>query len=250
MSKVFNELISPKEIFNRLIDDMKNWVNEKVIINQFQSYHNPQYQLKQLNKAHKTEDGSSLMHIAACHGYLKVIQEITEDRSNVNLKNNSNQTPLHVACLLGRLDIVKKLIDCDADIDAQDSRGNTPLKYACFNNETDTIKFIIGYGANVNLSSNTNWSPLHHACENGNEDVVEILLLNGANRKAVTKQGYSPLSIAQDYKKSQKILDMIEGKIVIDTKSTVLRLSQNGIFNISDKHETNNWNPKEITPNI
>ena len=74
-------------------------------------------------------------------------------------------TPLHLACLYSNTDIIEYLLEKDADVNLKDESGDTPLHIAC-DRETFTVstekivKLLVDNSADVNAVNNEKQSPL------------------------------------------------------------------------------------------
>ena len=64
--------------------------------------------------------GRSLLHQACCSGSVSLVQTlIREHKSNVNTRDDNNDTPLNVAALCGKTEVVQCLISdfgCDPNV--------------------------------------------------------------------------------------------------------------------------------------
>jgi hypothetical protein len=102
----------------------------------------------------------------------EIVNYLISKGADVNLKNNSGNTPLHIAlgaeCVLGgssvKPEIVDSLITNGADVNAKNWDGRTPLHVAvgrlCQINVLDSL---ITNGADVNVQDRSGNTPLHEA---------------------------------------------------------------------------------------
>jgi len=76
---------------------------------------------------------------------------------NVNVTNDSGETPLHIASKKGDLEIVKFLVEKGADVNAKDHDDEeaTALHIASFYGMADIVKFLVSKGADVNATNSS-----------------------------------------------------------------------------------------------
>ena len=98
-------------------------------------------------KNSKSEAGHSILHMAAGHGRLEVLQYFWEIgiQIDINVENNICSTPLHDAAYEGHLDVVKFLVENGAkiDVDAEDgTEYATPLGCANGRGHVEIVKYL------------------------------------------------------------------------------------------------------------
>ena len=124
---------------------------------------------------------------------------IANKETDVDLSNNSGETPLMIASISGNLPVVKSLV---LQRKAQINHiGWTPLHYACANGHLDIAQFLIANGASIDSLSQGNTTPLMMAVQSGNEVLVKLLLDKGADLQLRNSQGLSAIDIAAIYEK-------------------------------------------------
>ena len=124
--------------------------------------------------------GSSLLHLAALHGWMDVVIDlITKYKCDANYKDSWCRIPLHYASAGGHLEMVKYLINeqhCDP---MSKDTSNTPLHYACQYGHQNIVQYLINEQhcdpMSKDISNNT---PLRYACINGHVHIVQYLLSN------------------------------------------------------------------------
>jgi hypothetical protein len=82
---------------------------------------------------------------------------------------------------LRRAEEIEDLIQKGADINVKDETGETPLYRAVFNREMDAVKVLLAHGADVNVKENDGWTALMWAAYKGSKDIVQMLLEKGAD---------------------------------------------------------------------
>ncbi|MBI2774667.1 ankyrin repeat domain-containing protein [Candidatus Dependentiae bacterium] len=106
------------------------------------------------NPNHTDEDGRSALYQAAA-GSLDASEEsvkiLLDNGANANKKNtNHKDTPLHIAACCGSEKNVQELIAAKADVNAQDKWGHTPLREAIYCEHPERVKILLENGAIVN----------------------------------------------------------------------------------------------------
>ena len=97
------------------------------------------------------EVGNSALHLACANGHKDVVEFLLDAGADINLLNNSKNTPLHWACLLGRIEVVKLLC------------------------EWHTLKPDSGVKASTSLKNAFGRIPMEEALQSGQSDIAEYL---------------------------------------------------------------------------
>ncbi|GIY63342.1 ankyrin repeat and KH domain-containing protein 1 [Caerostris darwini] len=161
-----------------------------------------------------TEDGESLLSLAASSGYFELAQLLLAMKANVEDRGLKDMTPLMEAANAGHADIVKLLILHGADVNAQTSQekklkgtkvkypdltmkpqqeihsavpsivcpeGNTPLMFACAAGHEDIVRILLDAGARVEDHNENGHTPLMEAASAGHVEVAKLLVERGAS---------------------------------------------------------------------
>ncbi|WP_425385027.1 ankyrin repeat domain-containing protein [Wolbachia endosymbiont (group B) of Schoenobius gigantella] len=204
----------------------------------------------------RDNSGRVPLHCAASNGKLDIVKYfIDEEKVDVNVKDNNDDTPLHLAT--GYLDVVKYLISKGANINAKCKAGKTPLDIAAYQKLSDVVEYLkqtqldldkklliaakggdlnkaidlISKGANVNVKDNNDDTPLHLAV--GYLDVVKYLISKGANINAKCKAGATPLDIAAYQKLSDVVEYLKQTQLDLD-KKLLIAVKSGGLNKIID----------------
>uniref|UniRef100_A0A8C5WQ16 Uncharacterized protein n=1 Tax=Laticauda laticaudata TaxID=8630 RepID=A0A8C5WQ16_LATLA len=140
----------------------------------------------------------TLLHIAATHGHLEIIDYLISKGVKLEVKDNKGRTPLHRAAEKGHDKAVNRLLQAGANMYSLDQEGKTPLHLA-----------------NQNQHMHHNF--LHRAALKDDSDLVQVLLKNGALVDARDERGQTALSYAasQGHEKTVKVL--LEGGAKVDS---------------------------------
>ncbi|KAK3241953.1 hypothetical protein CYMTET_48323 [Cymbomonas tetramitiformis] len=104
------------------------------------------------------------------------------EKSGVNIEDNSKRTPLHWAAWKGHTEVVEALVKEGAEVDSRDYNKCTPLSWAARHGHEHVVEVLLKYGAMLDAVDEAKRTPLHWAAEKGHVNIVRILLLHGASK--------------------------------------------------------------------
>ena len=136
---------------------------------------------------------SSLLHLAALHGWMDVVIDlITKYKCDTNCKNSWDHTPLHYASIAGHMHVVRYFINeqhCDPM--TKDVQGKTPLHHACRYGHLNIAQYLINE-QHCDPMTKDAWdrTPLHSACINGHLNIAQYFI-NEHHCDPMTKAGVS-----------------------------------------------------------
>lgn len=116
-----------------------------------------------------------LIHMIATDGEAALLEELLED-TDVNAVTSSNETLLHEAAEHGHLSIIELLIRKGATLDLQDSKGHTALHRAASRGHTNIVSALIQAGAPIYTLDLQSKTPVHLAAENKHLSSVKVLV--------------------------------------------------------------------------
>jgi ankyrin repeat protein len=106
----------------------------------------------------------SVLHAAATHGDVKVVQWLVDQGADVNGVSDKNGcTPLHLAACTGHLEVLKWLVEQGADAKAVDAEGNNALHLAAVCGRVAVIEWLVGHGVDISLQNTEGITALQHA---------------------------------------------------------------------------------------
>ena len=97
----------------------------------------------------KNNNGSTLLHLAACLGNKDIVYLLLKNRVNLNLQNKQGQTPLHFAVYKNRKDIVYMLLNAGADRNIENYKGENVLYVAAIKKHSAIIKMLLPQYENI-----------------------------------------------------------------------------------------------------
>ncbi|CAK9293553.1 unnamed protein product [Gordionus sp. m RMFG-2023] len=162
----------------------------------------------------RTEDGSTLVHIASLSGHPDTAQLFLKKGVPLMMPNKSGAISLHSAARRGHNSMVKLLLDNGAKVDAMTNDRYTSLHIAVIYCKPDVVLTLLGYSANVNMKGGPDMeTPLHIAARvSEGERSADILIKSGANVNATQINGETALHIAAKFGNSRMINVLIAEK--------------------------------------
>ena len=82
-------------------------------------------------------------------------------------------TPIHIAAEHGYIKIIKSLIGCSYNPNIPDNDGETPIHWAAKFGKTEIVKILLEYTDNPNAPANKGRTPIYHAAEFGYRGCVQ-----------------------------------------------------------------------------
>ncbi len=116
---------------------------------------------------------------AACLGDLKLLQQLSKEEADVNLKTPGDErTPLMGAARRGYLDVMKALIALGANVNAK-AAGHTALTVAAEKGNAEVVRLLLDKGADVTARANGR-TALEITRTKGRKNIEEILRAHSA----------------------------------------------------------------------
>ena len=117
------------------------------------------------------KSGLPLLHLAASHGWKKIIIDlITKYKCVTNCKDSNGHTPLHYAASNNHLEVIRFLINeqhCDPMTKAKN--GDTPLHLACYYGHLNIVQYLLSTGKVDSQAKNKyGYTPVDYASQQDN----------------------------------------------------------------------------------
>ena len=123
---------------------------------------------------------------------------LASPKTNVEARNENDESPLMLAAIRGQRDLVHKLVARDADVNKP---GWTPLHYAASSTastgQVEIMKLLLDKYAFIDAQSPNGTTPLMMAAMYGTTASVKLLLDEGADTAMKNQQGMTALDFAQ-----------------------------------------------------
>nr|XP_048317103.1 putative ankyrin repeat domain-containing protein 19 isoform X2 [Myodes glareolus] len=146
---------------------------------------------------HLMYDPDNVFHAAVCSGKVSRVQSLlSQEKWNVNDRDNNNRTALHFASCYGYEEIVNILVENNCEINATDNQKITPLVKAVQMCEEAIVSLLLENDADPNIKDANGNTALHYAVYVGKPPIAALLLSYGANIEEKTKDGFTPLLLA------------------------------------------------------
>eukprot|EP00854_Cymbomonas_tetramitiformis_P000557 gene557-952_t len=98
---------------------------------------------------------------------------------DINTQNYDGQTVLHIAAAHGNIAVVQMLVEQGIDLNLRDRWGHTALQEALRRDELSTVRFLDKKGSKMYVDDAA--AALCNAASQGNPDEVAVLLKNGVS---------------------------------------------------------------------
>jgi len=131
---------------------------------------------------------------------------LIERGSDVDKRDENQETPLDIVSGSGHLDIARLLLKSGSNPNFQDSKGWTPLHRAAQSGHLQIVTLLLASGAEVNITNGTNDTSLDLASRSGKLEVARLLAERtgtnlqetvGMSRSDVAPQSPASLNAAQ-----------------------------------------------------
>ncbi|WP_369907777.1 ankyrin repeat domain-containing protein [Limnohabitans sp. Jir72] len=124
-------------------------------------------------------------------------------QTQIELRNDKDESPLMLAALRGQKSLVELLIWRDADVN---KTGWTPLHYAASGGHAGIAQLLLDHSAYIDAESPNGTTPLMMAAMYGTPEVVQLLLAQGADRDLKNLLGMTALDFAKQASRKDAML--------------------------------------------
>jgi cytohesin len=139
----------------------------------------------------------SALNPAVSQGFSGVVEVLLAYKADVNGRDEPlGEHILQTAVLNDRTNLIQPLLDHGANVNIVDESSNTPLHLAAGHEKINATKILLAVKADVNARNKEGNTPLHEAAKDGNEKIVSLLLDAGASVDAINHNFATPLLLA------------------------------------------------------
>jgi ankyrin repeat protein len=132
---------------------------------------------------------------------LREVQDVLENKGDVNVVDKVGCTPLHRAVELtdsNQIKLAKQLVEAGAEVNVRDNAGSTPLQdinYYDQNSSYEVLELLLTKGADPNPNTGQ-FTPLGNAAHCQAVRAAELLIRHKADVNGRSEYDYTPLHMA------------------------------------------------------
>lgn len=173
----------------------------------------------ELLKKHGAKSGAvfSLL-VASMLGDAEAVKTHLANGADVEMKDDTQDTPLHLAAMWGQLEVVQLLIDAGAEINARNKGGYTPLDKVSEFNHPEIFEYLRNQGAKTHEWFKAGES-IYIAAKVGHVEAVKQNIADGVDvDKKDDQSSKTPLFLATEGGHLETVKLLIESGANIDAK--------------------------------
>ncbi len=97
-----------------------------------------------VNPNSRDSDGRAALHLAAYVGAAESLDTLLKAKGiQVDIADNSGQTPVFAACDQGRIELVQKLLQAKCKLNLPDLEGKVPLHWMAIAGRLDLVQLLL-----------------------------------------------------------------------------------------------------------
>ncbi|XP_012396573.1 ankyrin repeat and death domain-containing protein 1B [Sarcophilus harrisii] len=173
-------------------------------------------------------------HHAAKRNNLDIMEQLIEEKVNINAMNNMKRTALHFAVGGNHLSAVDFLLKHKARVDIADKHGLTVLHLAAWSGSLEIMLMLVKAGADQKAKNQDGMTILHFAALNNNVKIVEYLIqdLHLKDLNQQDEKGRKPFLLAAE----KGHVEMIEKLIILNLLTSEKDKEGNTALHLAAKH--------------
>lgn len=146
--------------------------------------------------------GRTALLIATHNNAIQAANLLINSGSDVNAKDNLQDSPYLYAGAEGKLEILKMTIAAGADLKSTNRYGGTALTPAAHHGHVEVVSFLVTTKIDLDQINNLGWTALLEAVILGDggvshQEIIRLLLDAGADRSITDGDGITPLEHAK-----------------------------------------------------
>ncbi|XP_036598188.1 ankyrin repeat and death domain-containing protein 1B [Trichosurus vulpecula] len=173
-------------------------------------------------------------HHAAKRNNLDIMEQLVEEKVNINAVNSMKRTALHFAVGGNHLSAVDFLLNHKARVDIADKHGLTVLHLAAWSGSLEIMLMLVKAGADQKAKNQDGMTILHFAAQNNNVRIVEYLIqdLHLKDLNQQDEKGRKPFLLAAE----KGHVEMIEKLIMLNLLTSEKDKEGNTALHLAAKH--------------
>ncbi|XP_027719341.1 ankyrin repeat and death domain-containing protein 1B isoform X2 [Vombatus ursinus] len=173
-------------------------------------------------------------HHAAKRNNLDIMEQLVEEKVNINAMNSMKRTALHFAVGGNHLSAVDFLLNHKARVDIADKHGLTVLHVAAWSGNLEIMLMLVKAGADQKAKNQDGMTILHFAAQNNNVRIVEYLIqdLHLKDLNQQDEKGRKPFLLAAE----KGHVEMIEKLIMLNLLTSEKDKEGNTALHLAAKH--------------
>jgi hypothetical protein len=126
--------------------------------------------------------------VACENGHTTIVQNLLQNKANINAQDHNGWTPLYYACSEGHIEILDILIDANADLNLISNTDTkcSPLMIAALNDHAEIVKKLLEKKSDIDYRDTNGETALYQASYSGRNEIVDILLKANGNLNIYT----------------------------------------------------------------
>lgn len=136
---------------------------------------------------------------AALNGDAGEVHRLIEAGTDIETRDEDDDTPLLAAAVRGHLEVVRYLLGRGANSSAINKRGRTAFSKAAQSGSLAVAETLLEIGSKINLPDKDGKTPLMYAAAKGGIDMIKFLIEHGAHIEAQDNEGYNALFFAVNF---------------------------------------------------
>lgn len=125
------------------------------------------------------DQGEGIIHSIVYSGLVEriayILNQPLKTISLLNIQTKEGVTPLLLSVLLEKIDIFDFLLNMGADVNLSDNTGNSPLHPACFEGHKEMVLRLVENGANLRSKTQKGNYPLTLAINGDHDEIAKYL---------------------------------------------------------------------------
>lgn len=188
------------KIVQLLLDNgvsLNNWARDLVLIQAASIGNLKIFKLLISTGEYIQDDLASALTIAASHGSDNIIRFLLNLGIEINVKDETGDTPLINAVSNGRVNTAELLLEEGADVNAGNNHGKTALMYGVTNDHSKLVELLLNFKADVNVHGRyDSTTAFLIAIDQNNIKIAKLLLAAKADINAQDSNGQTALMYA------------------------------------------------------